>query len=265
MAKPIAVQLYSLRQFAARDFWKELKFVADVGYKAVEPAGFWNIRPSEFRKVLSDLGLEMYSSHSPWARPNNLGEVMDIADAIGLKKIVCGYTAANFADMDAIKRTAEDTCKMQEVLERNGFMLFQHNHDFEFGRIDGKLKYEIYRELCPKVKYQIDSFWSTNLGKEDPVEMLKIFAEDTVSLHIKDGFSSQVVSGNDMVNGILERKVELTPLGQGNLPIGEIIKVMPDSVESVVVELDFCCEEMHTALQKSYDYMTKNNYAEGNK
>ena len=265
MAKPISVQLYSLREFAAKDFWKELEFVAEVGYKGVEPAGFWNIRPSEFRKVLDDLGLKMYSSHSPWARPGNLGEVMDIANACGLDRVVCGYSAADFADMDAIKRTAETTNKMMEVLKRNGFSMFQHNHDFEFARLDGRIKYDIYREMVPGMKYQIDCFWSTNLGSEDPVEMLNMFADDTVLIHMKDGYCKQDVSGNKMVNGILERKVELTPLGQGDLPIGKLIEAVPEQVETVVVELDYCCKEMHTALRESYEYMTSNGFAEGNK
>lgn len=265
MKKPLSVQLYSLREFAARDFWKELKFVADVGYKGVEPAGFWNIRPSEFRKVLADLGLEMYSSHSPWANPHNIGEVMDVAHAAGLKEVVCGYGAPDFEDMDAIKRTAEKTMYMKEILNRNGFELFQHNHDFEFARIDGRIKYDIYRELCPGIKFEIDSFWSTNLGKEDPVEMLKLFADDTIYLHVKDGFAEQKVEGNTMVNGILERHVELTPLGKGDLPIPQLIANMPSSVKAVVVELDFCNEEMHSALQQSYEYMTSNGFAEGNR
>ena len=68
-----------------------------------------------------------------------------------------------------------------------------------------------------------------------------------------------------MVNGILERKVDLMPLGTGSLPIPELIAVMPDTVEAVIVELDFCNEEMHSALQKSYDYMISNGFAEGNK
>ena len=265
MAKPISVQLYSLREFAAKDFWKELEFVAEVGYKGVEPAGFWNIRPSEFRKVLDDLGLKMYSSHSPWARPGNLGEVMDIANACGLDRVVCGYSAADFADMDAIKRTAETTNKMMEVLKRNGFTMFQHNHDFEFARLDGRIKYDIYRELCPGIKFQLDCFWSTNLGREDPVEMLKMFADDTISIHMKDGSSEQKVSGNNMVNGRLERSVELTPLGQGELPIAELVKVIPQQVNTIIVELDFCNKDLHTALRDSYEYMTSNNLASGNK
>ena len=138
---PLGVQLYSLRTLAEKDFPAVLKKVADIGYKLVEPAGFWDIKPSEFKKMLDDLGLGIISSHSPWARSKgNLGESMEIASILGLDKIVCGYGAPDFKDLDSIKRTADNTNMMQEILAKNGFTLFQHNHDFEFQRIDGKLK-----------------------------------------------------------------------------------------------------------------------------
>ena len=163
--KPIGVQLFSLRKAAEKDFVKVLRRVAEIGYVYVEPAGFWNMRPSEFMKVIDDLGLKMISSHSPWAtNPRTLGELMEIAAICRQNRIVCGYNPPDFADLDAIKRTAENTRAMQEVLARNGFSLFQHNHDFEFQRLDGRLKYEIYREMVPGMKYEIDCFWSTNLG-----------------------------------------------------------------------------------------------------
>lgn len=265
MLKPLSVQLYSLRDAAAKDFVKVLEWVAQVGFAGVEPAGFWNLRPTEFKKIVEDLGMKIYSAHSPWARPGNLGECMEIADILGLKQIVCGYGSNEFKDLDSIKATAEMTCQMQEILERNGFQLFQHNHDFEFERIDGKLKYEIYRELCPKVKYQIDCFWSTSLGRENPVEMLKLFSKDVVSIHMKDGVVKQNVGGNDMVNGILDRHVDLLPLGTGELPIPELIANVPDQVSSVVVELDYCQIDMFEAIEKSYKYMTSNKLAIGNK
>ena len=115
------------------------------------------------------------------------------------------------------------------------------------------------------MKYQLDCFWSTNLGNEDPLEMLKLFADDVISIHMKDGFVTQKVSGSRMVNGILERPVELTPLGQGELPIKELVAALPEQVNTIVVELDFCCKEMHTALRESYEYMTQNDLAQGNK
>ena len=264
--KPIGVQLYSLREKVGYDFVSVLKRVADIGYKYVEPAGLWNVRPSEFKKVLDDLGLKMISSHTPWARdPRILGEVMETAHVLGLDKVVCGYWVTDFESIDAIKRTAENTNKMQEILAANGFTLFQHNHDFEFQRIDGKIKYEIYKELCPNLKYQIDCFWSTNRGTENPVDMLKIFADSTILMHMKDGFVKQNVSGDKMVNGILDRKVELMPLGQGDLPIKELVANAPESAEAIIVELDYCNVEMWQAIEESYKFMTENGLAEGNK
>ena len=264
--KPIGVQLYSLREKVGFDFVSVLKRVAEIGYKYVEPAGLWNIRPSEFKKVLDDLGLKMVSSHTPWARdPRILGEVMETAHTLGLNKIVCGYWVTDFESMDAIKRTAENTNKMQEILAANGFTLFQHNHDFEFQRLDGKIKYEIYKELCPNLKFQLDCFWSTNRGTENPVDMLKIFADSTISMHMKDGFVKQDVSGDKMVNGILDRKVELMPLGQGDLPIKDLVANAPASAEAIIVELDYCNVEMWQAIEESYKFMTGNGLAEGNK
>ncbi len=263
---PIGVQLYSLREEAKKGFLDVLKFVADVGYTYVEPAGFWEIRPTEFKKILADLGLKMISSHSPWCRPGNLGEAMDLANILGLDKIVCGYGPGDFENLDAIKRTAEQVNAMGKVVTKNGFTLFQHNHDFEFQRIDGKLKYDIFRKMLDvDVKLQLDCFWSTNLGKEDPVEMLKHYAKDVILIHMKDGISEQRVSGSGTVNGLLERHVDLTPLGTGKLPIPQLIAAAPKHNQAVIVELDFCNIDMKTAIRQSYEYMVGNGLAKGNK
>ena len=55
MALPISVQLYSIREYCEKDFIGSLKRIADIGFKAVEPAGFWNIRPSELKKIETSL------------------------------------------------------------------------------------------------------------------------------------------------------------------------------------------------------------------
>lgn len=264
MAKPISVQLYSLRDYVKGDFISVIKRVAEIGYKAVEPAGFWNVRPSELKKIVNDLGMEILSSHSPWASDGNLGESMDIAAAMGLNTMVCGYGPDDFKDLDTIKKTAERTSKMCEIASRNGFTLFQHNHYWEFERIDGKIKYEIYRELCPAVKYEIDCFWSTNKGSEDAVEMLKKFAKDTILIHMKDGVCRQKASLDGMKNGLLDMKIDLLPLGTGDLPIKDLVAAIPEQAKTIVVELDYCDIDMWKALEQSYKFMTSNGLAEGN-
>lgn len=266
MIKPLAVQLYSLREFAQKDFVGVLKKVAAIGYKAVEPAGFWNLSPAEFKKIIADLGLEMYSSHSPWARSvNDVNKICDVLGVLGLDKVVCGYGPADFKDLDAIRRTADNTNAMQAAFAKAGITLFQHNHAFEFERLNGKLKYQIYAELCPNVKFQIDSFWSANFGAEDAVEMFKLFAARTILLHIKDGMLRQKEAEQKYVNGMLDRKIDLRPLGQGELPIMELVKAIPQSVGSIIVELDYCEVEMWRAIEESYNFMTSNGFACGNK
>ena len=82
---------------------------------------------------------------------------------------------------------------------------------------------------------------------------------------MKDGIVKQNVTGDKMVNGILDRKVDLLPLGQGDLPIKDLVPAVPESAEAIIVELDYCNIEMFEALQRSYDYLTRNNLAVGNK
>ena len=268
MLKPLAVQLYSIRDAIKENgFAGPLKRIADIGYKGVEPAGFFGVRPSELKKMIDGLGLKLYSTHSPWARKlDDLPEQLDIASILGLDTIVCGFGPDDFKDLDAIKRTADLTNKMADYCGRNGFTLFQHNHYWEFERIDGRLKYDIYRELCPGVKYQIDSFWSTNKGTEDAVAMLKEFAKDTILIHMKDGVCRQEAKNDGMKDGLLDMKIDLLPLGTGTLPIKDIIAAAPAQVKTVVVELDYCesCE-MFKALEISYKFMTENGIAAGNK
>lgn len=266
MIRPIAVQLYSLREEAEKDFVGVLKRVAEIGYKAVEPAGLWGLSPKEFKKIISDLGLEMYSSHTPWSNAGNIQEAIDMAGELELDAVVCGYGPEDFVSLDAIKKTADEVSVMQEKFAAAGLVLFQHNHNWEFERIDGRLKYEIYAELCPNVKFQMDSFWSTNFGAEDPVEMMKIFAPRVVGLHLKDGNPKQKVA-EATIEGLefYDRKIELLPLGSGKLPIPEIIAVTPERVTSVVVELDYCEVDMFKAIEMSYKYMTENGLAAGNK
>ena len=266
MKRALGVQLYSLRSYAEKDFVSVLKKVAEIGYQVVEPAGFWNLSPAEFKKIIDDLGLKILSSHSPWARKlDDVAPIVETMGILGLKNCVCGYGPDDFKDLDAIKRTAENTCQLQAAFEAQGSTLFQHNHYWEFERLDGRYKYDIYRELCPKVKFEIDCFWSTNKGAEDPVAILKQYAADTVLIHMKDGVCRQETANAGMKNGLLDMKVDLMPLGTGTLPIPELVKAMPEQVPTIIVELDYCVIEMWQAIEQSYRYMIDNGLAAGNR
>lgn len=266
--RKLSVQLYSLRAEAEKfGMAYVLKAVADMGYMAVEPAGFFDYdgKYAEFLQLLKDFGLEMYSSHRPWCNINNINETIDIAGALGLKRVVCGYGPNDFKDLDAIKKTADDVNVMTEKLAEAGFELFQHNHYWEFEKIDGRLKYDIFAELAPNVKFQLDAYWSSNFGANNAADMMKKFYDRIVLIHMKDGTTQRPDTAPKIVKGIYEQKVQLRPLGEGQLNIADILEAAPADIDHVVIELDNSPYNQILSLDRSYRYMTEAGLAIGYK
>lgn len=240
--KPIAVQLYSLRAESEKDFRGVLASVAAMGYQGVEPAGFYGMTPANFRSHVEDLGMVICSSHRPWATPDNLTEVIDTVGALGLNKAAGGFRPDDFKDLDAIKRTADIVNRMTESLANTNIELFLHNHYWEFDRIDGRLAYDYLAELCPDVRFEIDTYWAANFGANDPAEQVAKYKDRTPLLHIKDG--------------PLEKGKAMVAVGQGAMDIAGVIGAAdPNVLEWLIVELDACDTDMTTAVKESYDYL----------
>ena len=56
---PISLQLYTVRDLAAKDFPGTVTKVAQIGYRHVELAGYGNLKNAkEARKALEDAGLK---------------------------------------------------------------------------------------------------------------------------------------------------------------------------------------------------------------
>src|SRR3954468_3073429 len=65
----LGIQLYSVRDDMKKDPSGTLKQLADMGYKYVEHANyvdgkFYGYAPTDFKKLLDDSGLTMYSGHT---------------------------------------------------------------------------------------------------------------------------------------------------------------------------------------------------------
>src|SRR5678816_4242029 len=78
----IGLQLYTVRDAMDKNPKAALAHVAKVGYNSVEGATytgtekFYGMTPQEFKKVLKDNGLLMYSSHYRLGEDKENGQVM---------------------------------------------------------------------------------------------------------------------------------------------------------------------------------------------
>ncbi len=251
--KPISIQMYSLREEVKKtDAKTVMKKVADIGFKAIEPAGFYEMTPAEYKKLAASFGLEILSSHSPWLNGENTNEVVETMKVLGLDIAAAGYGPDDFKDMDAIKKTADTINKLTDKMEKAGLKLFLHNHAWEFERLDGKIKHHYIAEMCPRVLFEIDTYWATNFGMENPAKELEYFGERAILLHIKDG--------------CFEKGHPNLAVGKGRMNFPEVVKAANQkSVRALVVEFDSCATDMFEAVQESYNYLTKNKFAVGNK
>ena len=59
----IAIQLYTVRDLAARDLPGTLRRVASAGFRAVEVAGLPAVEPAALRTMLDDAGLQVVAAH----------------------------------------------------------------------------------------------------------------------------------------------------------------------------------------------------------
>ena len=249
--KPISVQLYSLRQESEQDFDAVLERLAAIGYRGVEPYNLFGKTPESFKAQVEDLGMAVSSSHHPWANRAEINEVIDTVGALGLTRAAGGFGADDFADLDAVKRTADTVNSLIDALSPHGLGLFLHNHWWEFAEIEGRLGYNWLAELCPRVEFEVDTYWAANFGAVDVVAEVARVRDRAPLLHIKDG---------PMVQG----KAHLA-VGDGKMDIPGIIAAAdPDVLEWNIVELDECDTDMMTAVERSYRYLVGNGLAAGN-
>lgn len=186
---PVALQMFTLRHEAEKDFIGTLEKVAKTGYQGIEFAGYGGLEAKEMKRVLNDFGLLAASSHVPLDQlKNHLSEEIAYNQEIGNVHLVCPFlmpderTEAHYQELIQTLNTAGEACF------KEGLTLSYHNHDFELVTLsNGKKALDfILEETNPEwVNAEFDIYWITKAG-EDPIEWLKRYRGRTPLVHLKD-------------------------------------------------------------------------------
>jgi sugar phosphate isomerase/epimerase len=185
----VGLQLYTVRSLMKQDFEGTLAKVAQIGYREVEFAGYFDHTPADVRAILDRHALASPGAHVSYeSTATGWDQVLDAARVIGHHYIVVAWIPeAERKDLDAWKRVAERFTKAGEACRRAGLQFAFHNHSYEFQPVAGRLPYDVLLEAADPqlVKMEMDLFWITN-GGQDPLAYFHNYPGRFPLVHVKD-------------------------------------------------------------------------------
>lgn len=199
---PVGVQLYSVREEAAKDLPKVLEAIGKMGYKGVEFAGYygWDKDPKRLRKLLDDNGLKCCGTHTDLGTISGdaLKATADLHHVLGNRfLIVPDVEAKDAAGWVALARTFAGIAARAAAL---GMRVGYHAHAGDFKKFDGKTSWEIFFDNTGRdVIMQLDT-GNCMEGKGDPVSILKEYPGRSTTIHLKEfGGGAGAVIGQGLV------------------------------------------------------------------
>ena len=224
----ISLQLYTVREETARDMPGTLRRISEIGYPAVELAGYGDLSVGDLGNVLGDLGLRVSGSHVPYESWDTDPEAV-VAD---MRALGCAHAVVPMAPPDqrkdeaSVARFAENLNRWGELCRGEDVNLSYHNHDFEFAPLGGSTMWDVLvGETDPQlVQLELDLYW-IKYGGADPESVLRDVGDRVSLVHLKDMAPDETLSD--------------LPVGEGTLPWNQLLEVADAAgVEWFIAEQD---------------------------
>ena len=227
---PIAVQVYSVREEAERDFAGTMKKLGEMGYDGVELAGLYGKSAEEIRDSIKAAGLTAISAHVSYDElAGDLEKTLQDYETIGCRYIVIPWLGEDRRFGAALyEETIKGIPVISEGCKKHGMTLLYHNHDFEFAKtLDGTYALDqLYAEVPADVLgAEPDTCW-IKVGGPDPSEWLKKYSGRCPLVHVKD-FRGKADG------------VDLLALGEGEQDFPTLVKTAKEcGAQWLVIEQD---------------------------
>lgn len=262
LAKPIALQMWTVREEAQRDFSDALEKIARLGFAGVEQVnllGYGGLSLAQVRTRMEDLELKTAGVHftlDEWE-----------ADADGaiavLKALGARYGAVSWIaperrkDEAAYRQAAESIRNIAIKCDHNGLKLLYHHHDYEFVRFNGQIALDLIGEIVgPELLgVEVDVHWVKRSG-EDPVAYLSKVGARCPLVHFKD-LDPRYASVTDHTDGRA-----FTPVGTGCLDFPAIANAASHA-EWYIVEQDYCEGDPFESVRISLENLKRMGLAAG--
>lgn len=184
----IGLQLYTVRDQTTQDFRRTIHRVAQMGYAAVEFAGYGNLSSREMSALLADTGLRAAGTHIGLAQlEQDLERELNYCLDIGCPNLVIPILAPEWRNAQGFRTLAPQLNEIGQRCHERGITLAYHNHAFEFAQSDGQYLLDILLDATDPelVKLELDTYWAAYAGV-DPLAYLQQHAGHVPLIHLKD-------------------------------------------------------------------------------
>jgi sugar phosphate isomerase/epimerase len=258
----IGLQLYTIRGAMGTDPAGSLKKVSEIGYKYVELADykdrkFYGYEPSDFRKLVNDLGMEVLSSHAGIDPMKNVSEQAKIMAEdhakLGAKYCMHPWVEVKDRSLAYFNELVKGINVAAPIMKDQGIEFGYHNHNFEFAPTDGVVPYfDIFLKDLDKnlTTMELDMFWTTKAG-QDPVEIFKKYPGRFQLFHMKDMYTNQAPFYKTETN-------DFAPVGEGVIDFKRILAAKDVAgMKYMIVEQDNAGDDKpFEAIRKSIINLT---------
>ena len=175
----LGLQLYTVKEDAARDFLGTVRAVGRMGYDGIEFAGFYDTSAGRVKAALEEAGLAAAGAVHP------LHELQADLDAVIAYNREIGSPAVVFPWLDAPLRQSSDDWKhagdlfngFGERCRRDDLLFLYHIHGYEFERFDGTtgLDLLVLHTDPALVGLELDTYWVEH-GGADAVQTFREYA-----------------------------------------------------------------------------------------
>lgn len=248
----IGIQLYTLHQQMKEDAIGTMKQVADIGYNAIETAGytdrkFYGFDPVEFKSITEDMGMIAQSSHAG-VNLTNIEETIEDTIQAGMSYLVLpSLDKSKRTSIETYLQTASEFNSMGEKCKEAGLKFAYHNHAFEFEQLEDQIPYDVLlKNTDPElVSMQLDLYWIVYAGA-DPIEYFNRFPGRFELFHVKDMSR--------------EPSMESTEIGEGTIDFKSIFTEKEHAgMKYFYLEQESFQMDPFTSIAKSYDYLINLN------
>jgi sugar phosphate isomerase/epimerase len=225
------IQLYSIRTDMSQDPLGTLQKLSAMGYKHVEHANYINRKfygwsATEFKKILSDLGMTMPSGHTVMSYGKHWDAAkkdftdswkytVEDAATVGQMFVISPSMEQNTRkDINALKGFMDVFNKAGELCQKSGMKFGYHNHDFEFSeKLGNQTLYDIIlTETDPKLVMQQLDIGNMINGGAKALDVMQKYPGRFESMHVKDEIKVPIGEMNDqhdstiLGNGLVDPK-----------------------------------------------------------